>query len=314
MQLAKRIVFFLAINLLVFFSCSLVLALLEPYLHVYGFQLHSLLIFSLVWGMGGALLSLSLSRLMAKWLMGVKILDPNSKEPSHIDLLNRVYALAKAAKLPVMPQVGIFESLEPNAFATGPSKRRALVAVSRGLLNKMSPDEIDGVIAHEISHIANGDMITMTLIQGIINAFVMFLARILAFLLSVSGSGRSKESRSSESVNPFLYMMLVQLFQFVFMIFGWMGIAFFSRKREFRADHGGAQLAGKEKMVAALRSLLAMQNQGKEPKVAQHQAAFQSLQISTHKKRGFLRLFSTHPPLEERIARLEERKEQTASF
>src|ERR1700691_4700582 len=189
MAMVKRIFLFLALNFLVILMITFVLDLLnvKPFLSSYGIDMESLLIFCLVWGMGGAFLSLALSRIMAKWLMGVRVIDPNTRDPALSKLVATVYALAKDAHLPEMPEVGIYESPEVNAFATGPSKRRALVAVSSGLLHRMQQGELEGVLAHEITHVANGDMVTMTLIQGIVNAFVMFLARVLAYVFSGLG-------------------------------------------------------------------------------------------------------------------------------
>ncbi len=301
MKLAKRIFLFLVINALVVVTLSIILNLLNvrPYLTAYGLDYKSLMIFCLVWGMGGALISLSLSRIMAKWLMSVKVIDPKRAEGDEIRLLQIVAKLAKEADLIAMPQVGIYESKEVNAFATGPSQRRSLVAVSRGLLEKMGNEEIEGVLAHEITHIANGDMVTMTLLQGIINAFVMFLARILAF--AVSGLGKSRESSSSGSYSS--YIMFVFLFEMVFMALGMLVVAAYSRVREFRADAGGAKLAGKEKMIQALTALRATQ---RIHGTLAEKPAIQAFKISTRPKHGILSLFATHPPLEERIKRLQE--------
>lgn len=296
----KRILLFVAVNLLVVVTLSLVLNLLNvrPYLTAYGLDYKALMIFCLIWGMGGAFISLALSRIMAKWLMGVKIIDPDTTHSEERELLSLIQRLANEAGLPAMPQVGIYNSAEVNAFATGPSRRRSLVAVSRGLLERMSGSEVEGVLAHEISHIANGDMVTMTLLQGVVNAFVMFLARILASIFS--GVGRSREQSSGSSY--FSYMMLVFLFEMVFMVLGSLLIAAYSRFREFRADAGGAALAGKPKMIAALQSLLANQNRQSQHEEKPAIAAFK---ISTKKKSGLLSLFATHPPLEQRIARLQ---------
>ncbi len=301
MAVAKRIFLFLAINVIVVITLSLVLNILhvQPFLKSYGLDMKSRLIFCLIWGMGGALISLALSRQMAKWMMGVRVIDPNTKEPHWSQLVKTVYMLARHANLADMPEVGIFESPEPNAFATGPTKKRSLVAVSSGLLNRMSQKELEGVLAHEISHISNGDMVTMTLVQGIVNAFVMFLARVLAY--AFSGLGKNRDQSSSGSY--FSYMLSVFFFEIVFMIFGSMLICLFSRYREFRADKGGADLAGTENMISALESLKRTQ-QIHDP--AHEKPSFQSFKISTRSKSGIMRLFSTHPPLEERIERLKQ--------
>ncbi len=301
MQIIRRLFLFFSINFLVILTLFFLLHVLgvRPYINSFGLDLTSLLIFCLVWGFGGALISLALSRKMAKWIMRVRIINPSEAPPQHSELITLVYTLSRQGGLKVMPQVGIYDSKEVNAFATGPSKKRALVAVSSGLLNKMSHQELEGVLAHEISHITNGDMITMTLIQGVVNAFAMFLARILAYAIGSMGNRSSR--RSSDGMSTFSYILLVYLFEFLFLILGSIAICFFSRKREFRADRGGAQLAGAEKMVAALEALKSLST---ETDKTFEKAAFQSLKISTRSKKGFRALFSTHPPLDERIRKL----------
>ncbi len=301
MAIAKRVFLFLAINFLVIITLSLVLNIfhVQPFLQGYGLNIQSLLIFCLIWGMGGAFISLALSRQMAKWMMGVHVINPDTGDSDLRLLIATVHRLARDAHLPDMPEVGVFESSEPNAFATGPTKRRSLVAVSTGLLRRMSQKELEGVLAHEISHISNGDMVTMTLIQGIVNAFVMFLARVLAYVFS--GLGRSRNQGGSGSY--FSYIMFVFLFEMVFMVLGSMIVCSFSRFREFRADRGGADLAGKEKMVAALESLQRMK-EIHDPHV--DKPSFQALKISTRRRTGLMVLFATHPPLEDRIARLKQ--------
>lgn len=299
MAIGKRIFLFLAINILVVVTLSIVLNIfhVQPFLKGYGLDIKSLLIFCFIWGMGGAFISLALSRQMAKWMMGVHVINPDTADPDLRRLVATVHQLARDAHLPDMPEVGIFESSEPNAFATGPTKKRSLVAVSSGLLRRMSQKELEGVIAHEIAHIANGDMVTMTLLQGVVNAFVMFLARVLAYVFS--GMGRSRDQGSSGSYLG--YMMFVFLFEVVFMVLGSIVVCWFSRFREFRADRGGADIAGQDKMIAALESLQKLQGihdpQTEKPSYA-------ALKISTRKKSGIMMLFATHPPLEERINRL----------
>ncbi|MEI8328915.1 MAG: protease HtpX [Chlamydiia bacterium] len=302
MAIAKRIFLFLAINFLVVITVSSLLSLfnVRPYLNAYGMDYNSLMIFCLLWGMAGAAISLSLSRLMAKWMMGVQIIDPNTRDAQLKSLVTTVHEMARAAHLTHMPEVGIFSSNEPNAFATGPTKKRSLVAVSTGLLQRMSNKELEGVIAHEISHIENGDMVTMTLIQGIVNAFVMFMARALAF--AFSGLGNKKQNSSSGSSYAG-YTLLVFVFEIAFMILGSLVVARFSRIREFRADKGGAALAGKQSMIAALESLRSMQKM-RDPRV--DKPSFEAMKISTPKKAGWMMLFASHPPLEERIQRLKQ--------
>lgn len=295
----KRIGLFLAVNFLVIITISIVLNLLgvRPYLTAYGLDYESLLIFCLVWGMGGAFISLALSRVMAKMMMGVKVIPPDTRDPELRELVETVHELARAARLPAMPEVGIYDSPEVNAFATGPTKSRALVAVSTGLLRKMNRAETRGVLGHEVAHIANGDMVTMTLIQGIVNAFVMFLARIIAYALTMNRDRDGEEGGG----NVMAFYLVHIVLEMVFMIFGSMVVAWFSRYREFRADAGGARLAGRENMIQALECLrrtFEISDVGESA-----QPALQALKISS-RPNGFMRLFSTHPPLEERIERL----------
>ena len=297
----KRIFLFLVVNFLVIITISLILNVLgiRPYLTAYGINYNSLMVFCLIWGMGGALFSLASSRLIAKWVMGVKIIDPDTNNSNLQELVNTIYHLSEAANLPKMPQVGIYESPEVNAFATGPTKARSLVAVSSGLMERMHRDEIEGVLGHEISHIANGDMVTMTLIQGIVNAFVMFLSRAIAFALVQAM--RARDERDGGGFSYGTYFIVSFVLEILFMIVGSIVVAWFSRYREFRADAGGAKLAGRNNMVSALKALLRT-NKIIDP--AANQPAVQTLKISG-RGTGLMRLFATHPPLEERIARLQ---------
>lgn len=298
--LAKRVLLFLLLNAVIIFTISIILNLLnvKPYLTQTGLDYQSLLAFCLFWGVTGALISLSLSRIMAKWMMGVEVIDPDTNQPQERQLLQVVRQLVQRSGLPRMPEVGIYESEEVNAFATGPTKKRALVAVSSGLMKRMGWTEIEGVLGHEISHIANGDMVTLTLLQGVVNAFVMFFARVFAF--AVTRMGRQKEDSTT---SPFLFHALVYVFQIFFMILGTMVVAAFSRFREFRADEGGARLAGRDAMIQALAKLQTV-SAIEDPRA--QNSSFQAFKISS--KRGMLYLFATHPPLEERIARLEGHK------
>jgi heat shock protein HtpX len=297
-SMARRIFFFLMLNLAVIVTISIILSLLnvQPYLTRSGLDMQSLLIFCLIWGMVGSFISLALSRLMAKWMMGVEVIDPDTTQPVERQLLATVRQLVKRAGLPKMPEVGIYESDEVNAFATGPTSSRALVAVSSGLLRRMDWTEIEGVLGHEISHISNGDMVTMALLQGVVNAFVMFFARVVAY--AVMNLGR----RDNESRSPFLYNLLVIAFEILFMILGAIVVATYSRAREYRADEGGARYAGKAAMIQALTRLQEVVSI-QDPRA--QQASFQALKISNPK--GMMWLFATHPPLADRIARLEGR-------
>lgn len=300
MQMFKRIGLFLMVNILVVTTISIVLNVLgvKPYITAQGLDFGALMIFCLIWGMGGAFISLALSRVMAKWMMGVKVIDPNTHDPQSRALLDEVHQLSRAAGLTVMPEVGVYESPEVNAFATGPTKSRALVAVSSGLLHRMRREEVRGVLGHEVAHIANGDMVTMTLVQGIVNAFVMFLARAIAFALTMTGRD---DERSESSGTPMSYYVTSFVLEIVFMILGSVVVAWFSRYREFRADKGGAELAGRNNMIAALEGLRRT-IEDVDPKA---QPAVAAMKISS-RAGGFMRLFSTHPALEDRIARLKQ--------
>jgi heat shock protein HtpX len=304
MAFAKRIILFLLTNFLVIAVISFLLYIfnIQPYLTAYGLDYTSLAIFCLIWGMGGALISLAMSRIMAKWMMGVQLIDPMTKDPGEREILQMVYKLAEKAGLPKMPEVGLYQSPELNAFATGPTRSRALVAISTGLLNRMNRDEVEGVVGHEVTHVANGDMVTMTLLQGIVNAFVMFLARIIAFAIS---RAFVRDRESGEGFSSLSFQLTVFVLQTVFMVLGSIVIAAFCRRRELRADLGGARLAGTEKMIGALQTLK-RNYEVQDPQTAQ--PAIQALKISS--PGGFMRLFASHPPLDERIARLQRLSER----
>ncbi len=300
MQFFRRIFLFMAINILVVLTLSTLMQVLGigPYLTSYGINYSALAGFCLVWGMGGALISLAMSRVMAKWLMRVQVIEPSERDMTLRALVQTTHRLAQAAKLPVMPEVGVYDSPELNAFATGPTRSRALVAVSTGLLRGMSQSELEGVLAHEISHVANGDMVTMTLLQGVVNAFAMFLARALAFAIT-QAMNQNRDERE-RGTSPWVTYGIQMALEMVFMILGSLVVAWFSRYREYRADAGGASLAGRSSMVGALQRL----RQTYTLVDPNSQPAVQTLQISGH-PRGLLALFASHPPLEQRIARLD---------
>jgi heat shock protein HtpX len=298
-QIAKRVVLFALVNILVVLTVTFILGIFGVGRFIPRGGLGGLAVFCLVWGFAGALISLAMSRLMAKWFMGVKVIPPDTSDPTLSQLVETVHGLARAAGLPAMPEVGIYDSPEVNAFATGPTKSRALVAVSSGLLQSMGSREIEGVLGHEITHVANGDMVTMTLLQGVINAFVLFLARVLAF--AISQAMRSRDDRDSGGGGWAEYLM-IQLFQIVFSILGYLVVAAFSRWREFRADAGGARLAGRENMINALRALARINDPEVVAAAAQEAQGFQSFKIFGGKRS----LFASHPPIEERIARLQQ--------
>ena len=292
--MGKRIFLFLAVNILVIAAVSILTSMLGigNYMTSVGLNYGALLMFCLIWGMVGSLISLILSKVMAKWMMGVKII---TLDGPHRDLVNTVHKLATRAGLTKMPEVGIYEGDEVNAFATGPSRNNSLVAVSSGLLNRMNNSELEGVLAHEVAHIANGDMITMALVQGVVNAFVMFFSRVVAFLIDQAMRGDKEESNG---LSPLVHMFLVMALDIIFGILASPVVAWFSRYREFRADKGGADLAGKEKMIMALESLKRAYPQLVEVK-NESNTQYRSMQISSKKSR--LALFSSHPPLDDRI-------------
>jgi heat shock protein HtpX len=286
----KRIFLFVATNLAIMVTLNIVLALLGVTGYIQpggGVNYTALMVFCFVYGMGGAFVSLLISRWIAKRAMGVKLVDGQTGN-AELDWLHRTVArLAQQAQLP-MPEVGYYESPEVNAFATGPSKNKSLVAVSSGLLRGMRQEEVEGVLAHELAHIQNGDMVTMTLIQGVVNAFVMFLARIIGSIVR-----QTADERYAYMLSFVVTIALDILLGF----FGMMVVAWFSRAREFRADAGGAALAGRPNMISALRRLQTTQQliDNREPALA-------TLKISGGRLMG---LISTHPPLEQRIRALE---------
>ncbi len=296
--MGKRIFLLLATNLLVVLTLSVIMQALGigRYLHGYGANYSGLFLACLVWGFGGAFFSLAISRIVAKMSMGVQVIDP--RQPGQFaDLVETVHALAQKAGLPAMPEVGVYQSPEVNAFATGPTRSRALVAVSTGLLARMDKHALEGVLGHEIAHVANGDMVTMTLLQGVINAFVMFFARIIAAALSSRGRDRD------EGVGFGGNFLLVMVLEMALGGLGMFVVAWFSRRREYRADAGGAAFAGREKMIGALQSLQRAfgrhdAEDGRAPGLA-------TMKISG-RPGGLMALLSTHPPLEDRIARLQE--------
>ncbi len=264
---------------------------LGPAIGQAGINYTSLMVICLVWGMVGSLISLRLSRWMAKRVYNIEILSPTGAQGQ---LVQKVYAIARKAGLKKMPEVGIYESGEINAFATGHSKESSLVAVSTGLLTRMDSEEAEGVLGHEISHIANGDMITMALLQGIINAFVMFFAHIATMIIDNMMRGDDNRGRG---LGFFAGHLVYSFFQILFGILAAPILMGFSRYREYRADAGSAKLCGKEKMIKALEALQRNYNQLKDGK-----PEFAAFQISS--KRVMLELFSSHPPIEKRIEAL----------
>lgn len=300
----SRILLFLATNILVIATISIITNLLglHGYLSSHGINYLSLAIFCTLWGTAGAFISLLTSKFIAKRSMDLKIIDPQTAAGEEKNILDVIHNLARKAGLKTLPEVGIYNSAELNAFATGPTKNNSLVAVSSGLLGKMNPAEIEGVLGHEITHITNGDMVTMTLILGIINAFALFLSRIVAYVISVGASANRNNNGESISGPGPLFFLLSMVFDVLFTFLGSILVAAFSRHREYRADKGGAILAGRDKMIEALQAL----QKATEPE-DNRAPSLATLKIS-HKDTGFRALFSSHPPLESRIERLQNMK------
>ncbi|MEQ1438682.1 protease HtpX [Fontimonas sp. SYSU GA230001] len=288
----KRIFLFLATNLAVVLVLSVVASLLgvNRWLTANGLNLEALLGFALVFGFGGSFISLAMSKWIAKRSTGAQVIT-QPRNSAEMWLLQTVERQARAAGIG-MPEVAIYEAPEPNAFATGMNKNNALVAVSTGLLRSMNQDEVEAVLGHEISHVANGDMVTLSLIQGVVNTFVIFMARAVGYFID-----QAVFKRGSDSRGPGVgYMLTVMVLEILFGILASMIVAWFSRQREFRADAGGAHLAGKRKMIAALQRLQAAHAPSSLP---QNMAA---MGIASGQ---LARLFATHPPLDVRIAALQ---------
>ena len=291
----KRFFLFGFVNILIILTLSVILHLLGigQFVTAAGMNYIGLFIFCLFWGMGGSLISLLISKWMAKMVMGVQLV---TLEGPHRDLVATVHRLSRRAGLTTMPEVGIYQGVELNAFATGRSRNNALVAVSSGLLINMNQNELEGVLGHEVAHIANGDMITLALIQGVLNAFVMFFARVVAFMIDQQ---MRQNNRKGQGFGPLAYMLVVFVLQIIFGIFASIVINWFSRVREYKADEGGADLAGKDKMIAALECLSRNYQQMETIEVKPSARNFQAMQISS--KDGFMFLFSSHPKLTDRI-------------
>jgi heat shock protein HtpX len=287
----KRVVLFLVTNLAIMLVLGLVSSLLgvDQFLTANGLNLGMLLAFAAVIGFGGSFISLLMSKTMAKWSTGARVIESPASS-TEVWLVDTVARLAKNANLP-MPEVAIYEG-EPNAFATGATRNSSLVAVSTGLLQGMTREEAEAVLAHEVSHVANGDMVTLTLIQGVVNTFVVFLSRVVGYLVD-SFLRRGSDSNSGPGIGYFVASMVSQV---LFGVLASIIVAWFSRQREFRADAGAAQLMGSPTpMQNALRRL---GNLHTEP-LPQSMAA-----SGIAGGPGLMSLLATHPPLEERIAAL----------
>jgi len=289
----KRIFLFVATNIAILAVISLIMRLFgfDGYMYQNGLNYKALAVFSILWGSVGSFISLAISKWMAKRSMGVQVIEQASNE-TEVWLLDTVKRQASQAGIG-MPEVGIFNSASPNAFATGMSRNNALVAVSTGLLENMRRNEVEAVLAHEVSHVANGDMITMALMQGVLNAFVIFFSRIIGYALSAA---MRSDDDSGYGIGQFIGTMIAQI---VLGFLAAMLINKFSRYREFHADDGGSRLAGNQNMIDALKAL-----QRNSANATELKGEFAAFGISGGKS-TLSSLFATHPPLEDRIAALE---------
>ncbi|NRA80443.1 MAG: protease HtpX [Pseudoalteromonas sp.] len=281
----KRVFLFLLTNLAVMLVLGIVLSIVMSVLGISHRSLGGILVISTVFGFGGSFISLFMSKWMAKKSTGAHVIEQPRSETEQW-LVSTVAAQAKKAGI-AMPEVAIYDSPEMNAFATGPSKNNSLVAVSTGLLHNMNQDQAEAVLAHEVSHIANGDMVTLTLIQGVVNTFVIFMAKVLAGI--VDNFLNSDEEEGGSSWTYFLFDMI---FQMLFGVLASVIVAYYSRKREFSADAGAAKLVGADKMRSALERL-------KQNHPSQLEGSMMAFGIASGK--GVAELFSSHPPLDDRI-------------
>lgn len=286
----QRVMLFLATNLAIIFVLNISMRLLgiEPYLNQQGLNLTSLMIFAAAFGMGGAFISLALSKWTAKRFTGARVIEQPANKTQQW-LLDTVRRQSQEAGI-AMPEVAIFDTPQVNAFATGMNKNKALVAVSSGLIQNMRMEEAEAVLGHEVSHVANGDMVTLALIQGVVNTFVIFASRVIGQVVD------RVVFKNEEGHGPAFWITTI-VAELVLGILASIIVMWFSRKREFRADEGGARLASREKMIAALERLKG----GTDDELPDQLAA---LGISGHRGEGIKRLFMTHPPLDERIAHL----------
>jgi heat shock protein HtpX len=289
----KRIFYFLVTNLAIVLVLSVTMRLLgvEPFLNANGLNLNSLLIFAAVMGFGGAFISLAISKWSAKKMSGAVTIE-NPKTPDEIWLMNIVKKQSETVGIQ-MPEVAIFNSPVVNAFATGMSRNSSLVAVSSGLLEMMTKDEAEAVIGHEISHIANGDMVTLTLIQGVVNTFVLFFSRVIGYTVD------KVIFKTRQGTGPAFFITMI-ISELLLGVLASIVVMWFSRQREYRADIGGGQLAGNKKMIAALQRLKTQYESSALPK------SIAALGISGEQGMGLKELFSTHPSLDDRIARLQQ--------
>lgn len=292
----KRVALFLLTNLAILVVLGIVVNILgvNRFVSSSGIDVGSLFVFAAIFGMGGSFISLAMSKWIAKRSTGAQVIE-QPRNQAEAWLLETVHRQAKAAGIG-MPEVAVYDAPEPNAFATGASRNNALVAVSTGLLRNMNQDEVEAVLGHEISHVANGDMVTLALIQGVVNTFVIAIARIVGFVVDRALSSSSNEEYQGPGLGYWIASMIAEI------LLGFLAsivVMWFSRQREFRADAGGASLAGRQKMIAALDRLRRLAEPSHLPS---EMAAFG---INGGLGEGLKKLFMTHPPLEERIAALQ---------
>ncbi len=286
----KRVALFILTNLAVMVVLSITLSILFKIFGVNSTSMGGMLLIAAVFGFGGSFISLAMSKSAAKRATGAVVIEKPSNSTEHW-LYTTVQRQAQQAGIG-MPEVAIYDSPEMNAFATGMNRNSALVAVSTGLLRNMREEEVEAVLAHEVSHIANGDMVTLTLIQGVVNTFVIFIARVIASVLN--GNNNNEEGQQSQGIGYMLTVMALEL------LFGWLAtpiVRWFSRQREYRADAGAASLVGPQKMIAALERL-------KHNHESQLEGSLMAFGIANKPAKS--ELFMTHPPLEKRIAALRE--------
>lgn len=297
----KRVMLFVLTNILVIAAVSFLIQLLglKPYLDHNGIDYMSLLIFCGLFGFVGSFISLQISRWSAKRAMNIQLIDPEKPGSSgEREIVDMVRSLCTRNGLRALPEIGIYESPELNAFATGPSADRSLLAISSGLIARMDKNALDAVVGHEVAHIANGDMVTMTLVQGVVNTFVMFLSRVLAFFIENAMRG-NRDDRRGGGLGFWGQYMLIQFLQTVLMLLASPLIYFYSRRREYAADASSAKTTGRENMIAALQTLK------KYTDVQDNRAP----SLSTFKINGrgsglVALLYASHPPLDARIEAL----------
>ncbi len=293
----KRVLLFVGTNLAILLVLGVVVSVLGVgrFLGPQGIDIGALLVFAAIFGMGGSFLSLAMSKWVAKKSVGAQVIE-HPRTAAEQWLVQTVRQQADRAGI-AMPEVAIYHAPEPNAFATGPSRNNSLVAVSTGLLDSMSRDEVEAVLAHEVSHVANGDMVTMALIQGVLNTFVIAIAKVVGYAVDRALQGNSNEEYQGPGIGYWVASIAAEI---VLGILASFIVMWFSRQREFRADAGGASLATREKMIAALERLRAVH----EPSHLPDQMAAFGIKGGGG---GLAKLFMSHPPLEERIAALRSR-------